>query len=46
MSNRKVEEMAEEHAEWFAESMKQIVKIAAKTMFIHGHKHGKEEAEK
>ena len=38
-------QIAEEHAEWFSQTMKEIVKITYKTAFIHGVKHGEEKAQ-
>lgn len=45
-----IEKIAEEHADWFVEVVlpmfKPIIKQTAKTFFMHGYKHGKEEEKK
>lgn len=50
MSEKTVEQLAEEHAEWFAELMirilRPVIKETARTFLEHGYKHGKEKRPK
>ena len=40
MSEKSVEQVAEEHAEWFVGIITPMLKSVAITFFIHGNKHG------
>lgn len=43
MKEKSVEQIAEEHAEWFVSIIAPMIKSTAQTFFEHGYKHGKEE---
>jgi hypothetical protein len=42
MSEKPVEQVAEEHAEWFVGIITPMIKATAKTFFEHGFKHGRQ----
>jgi len=43
MSEERAEKLAEEHAEWFASILYEIVKRVYRDAFLHGWKHAEEE---
>lgn len=43
---KEVERMAKEHADWFVEMIRPMLKEVAKTFFIHGYEHRRKEESK
>ena len=42
--NKEIGVIAEQHASWYSENIKKIIKHVYKDAFIHGWKHGQEDA--
>ena len=41
MEKKDVEQMANEHAEWYARHIASLLELTYREAFIHGYKHGK-----